>query len=50
MEWLIILALFIVLDIVALRWGKDSRDKSSGAIWERCGNAHSLDGASSHHL
>jgi hypothetical protein len=32
---IIMLALIILLDVVALRWGMDSRDDINGAEWER---------------
>ena len=32
---LIILALFIVLDIAALRWGMDSTERIESCEWER---------------
>ncbi len=31
----IILALFLILDMVALRWGVDSRERVSSLEWER---------------
>jgi hypothetical protein len=32
---IIMVALIILLDVVALRWGMDSRDDINGAEWER---------------
>ncbi|GAC1663652.1 MAG: hypothetical protein NVS9B9_25340 [Ktedonobacteraceae bacterium] len=32
---IIVIALFIVLDIVALRWGADTRERMSSLEWER---------------
>ncbi len=32
---IIVIVLFIVLDIVAMRWGADSRERLSSLEWER---------------
>jgi|GEM_PF-2316133 len=32
---LIVVALFVVLDMIALRWGADSRERMSSSEWER---------------
>lgn len=32
---IIVIVLFIVLDIAALRWGADSRERMNSAEWER---------------
>ncbi|GAC1391021.1 MAG: hypothetical protein NVS4B11_14920 [Ktedonobacteraceae bacterium] len=32
---IIVIALFIVLDIAALRWGADSRERFASPEWER---------------
>ncbi len=32
---IIVIALFIVLDIAALRWGADSRERLASTEWER---------------
>ncbi len=40
---IIIVALFIVLDVLALRWGFDSSERANSCEWER--RAHWLSGA-----
>jgi len=37
---LIVLALFIVLDIAALRWGRDSTERVDSCEWERRSYRH----------
>jgi len=32
---IIVIVLFVVLDIVALRWGADSRERMSSLEWDR---------------
>ena len=42
--FIILLALFIVLDLVALRWGVDSTDKLASCEWERRWHTQDLTG------
>lgn len=50
MEWLIMLLLFVVLALAALRWGKDSRESANSNEWERRKIRNSFYSLPTHHL